>query len=85
MAKGDSVFFAVRCKVVSMPDNIVAGWVSVAVRYFKLKGWKLTINILNYINNKVFFKKIVFYIQINFCLVHSIIILYIIINSLLLN
>jgi hypothetical protein len=33
---GDSVFFAVRAKVVAYPENVFAVWISIAVRYHNL-------------------------------------------------
>ena len=37
LAKGDSVFFGLRCKLVAFPDNVFALWISVAVRFYKLQ------------------------------------------------
>ena len=34
--RGDSLFFAVRCKLVVFPDNVFALWVSLAVRFYRI-------------------------------------------------
>ena len=34
--KGESLFFAVRTKIVVFPDNIFALWLSLAVRYYRI-------------------------------------------------
>jgi centrosomal protein CEP76 len=34
--KGESLFFAIRTKLVIFPDNIFALWLSLAVRYYRL-------------------------------------------------
>ncbi len=35
-SKGESLFFGIRSKLVVFPDNILALWLSLAVRYYKL-------------------------------------------------
>ena len=36
LAKGDSLTFAVKCKLTLFPENVFALWISIAVRYFKV-------------------------------------------------
>ena len=36
LSRGDSLAFAVKCKLVLFPENIFALWISIAVRYFRV-------------------------------------------------
>jgi len=38
LSKGDSIYFGLRCKVVTFPDNVFGLWISVAVRFYKLQN-----------------------------------------------
>lgn len=36
LTRGDSVFLAIKAKLVAYPDNYFVLWLSLAVRYFKI-------------------------------------------------
>lgn len=36
LTRGDSVYFGLKSKLVSYPDNYFVLWLSIAVRYFKI-------------------------------------------------
>lgn len=36
LAQGDSIYFAIKAKLILYPDNIFALWISLAARYYKI-------------------------------------------------